>query len=333
MNRLATHIEYTLKTQESVIIPSLGELVLRNIPATYDKETNIFSPMQKTLSFVPDLKLQGGLLVKQYENKQGISSEEATKAINSDVSALKEELQMKRSVTFGEIGTFTLGDEDQLLFTPNKNAFFNKENAFLSPIKIQTAAKLLEAQQQGSQEKRRTDKRKKRKYYIVFALFLILCTLATIAYFLFVPTTTTNDAPLSEFTTQTQTPNTTTKSPTIKEESAPNTNKQESIADTTQKETKENSSQKTTEQTPIQTASHKKYYYTVIASFPKEEEAKQYIEELGTSTFPDINYVKGSKRIRVYTKRFQTQGEAHAHLKALHATKKYKDAWIMIRRP
>ena len=120
MLRIITHIERLLLTHECVILPKFGGFVLQILPATYEEEEYSFRPMRKEVMFNVTLQHTDGLLSESYMQTYGVDYRKAQLMLEEDIEALNVSLEQDKRITLGRIGTFSIGEEGQTIFTPSR---------------------------------------------------------------------------------------------------------------------------------------------------------------------------------------------------------------------
>jgi len=118
MKHLDQHIVELVLRYEHVILPKLGCLT-KSINFTTDKE-HTFSKEEK-LSFEQNAKLNDGMLYKYVSIKENISLTESQIMVDQYVSNLKINVFNNKSIPLSALGTFSLSENDIILFTYNSN--------------------------------------------------------------------------------------------------------------------------------------------------------------------------------------------------------------------
>ncbi len=115
--KLERYIADLLYRYDLVIIPGFGALIGRRKPARIDRDTYIFSPPYKDLSFNVQLRQNDGLLVNYISNVTGMSYAGSLEAINETVQEWHKTLHDEKRLKLDQIGIFNLVD-DKILFLP-----------------------------------------------------------------------------------------------------------------------------------------------------------------------------------------------------------------------
>ena len=125
MLRIVGHIESLLLRNDCVIIPRFGGFVLREVPASFEETDALFCPPHKEISFNTNLRHTDGLLAESYMQVYDVDYGNASEMLERDVEALEKCLREEKCLDCGKIGSFRLGDEGQLIFTPGESALWN----------------------------------------------------------------------------------------------------------------------------------------------------------------------------------------------------------------
>lgn len=118
MTFLIQHLEYILRHHDCVVIPGIGALMCRCVPANFSREGDkltIFPPSRE-VAFNSDLCRADGLLENSVARKCGISFEAARKMVAEEAASLKHQLY--------EFGTISLGKIGELVVNESKISFF-----------------------------------------------------------------------------------------------------------------------------------------------------------------------------------------------------------------
>lgn len=127
-------INKLLFSQDCVVIPDFGGFIANYLPADFEETAKIFSPPKRRLAFNEVLKFDDKLLASFIAQSEGITREESSKSIQGFVKELREQLQLNRHFSFGEIGTFKLNAEDKLQFESNTQLNLFAEGYGLSQL-------------------------------------------------------------------------------------------------------------------------------------------------------------------------------------------------------
>ena len=76
----------------------------------------------------------------------------------------------------------------------------------------------------------------------------------------------------------------------------------------------------------------KKMYHIVIASFPTEEQANEYISGVDRTQCKNVSKEVRDGKYRIYADKFNNRADAESYMATLRKIEKYKDAWLFISR-
>ena len=178
MLRIITHIERLLLTHDCVILPKFGGFVLQILPATYEEEEHSFRPMRKEVMFNVTLQHTDGLLSESYMQTYGVDYRKAQLMLEEDIEALNVSLEQDKRITLGRIGTFSIGEEGQTIFTPGDSGVFNADSYGLSSFHFPVLRSLEEEREEVALL---TGKKKKDVFYIPVSRKLIRVVAASAA--------------------------------------------------------------------------------------------------------------------------------------------------------
>ncbi len=116
--KLEKYISDLLYRYDLVIVPEFGGIIGRKKNAHFNRETYIFSPPHKEISFNELLQNNDGLLANYVAETEGISYEQALKTINNEVDKWKKTLRENGRLKLDYIGVFNLNTEQKLFFLP-----------------------------------------------------------------------------------------------------------------------------------------------------------------------------------------------------------------------
>ncbi len=332
MLKIVKHIETLLSVHDCVIVPELGGFVVQVVPTQYKVEEHRFEPMRKEIVFNETLQYNDGLLIEAYMQAEHTDYGNARQLMHNDVVALKETLQQEKALNLENIGSFRLGEEQQLVFQAGETDWLNATMFGLSAFSFEPLSP------QG-REMALTDAKKTEVYYIPVSRRMIRTVAAmagTIVLFFtistpvkevnrsaytasFVPTEMiSSDIQPDKKAQPLKMSENEVKLEEIKKEKveAPNT------------ETK--MSKEATPIPEVQKVAPQKTYHVIIASFLSEGQARQYIQETGKKECPNMDVVHNKDKYRVYADRFTDRHKAEKYMESLRKNPKYKDAWLFI---
>ena len=345
MLRIITHIERLLLTHDCVILPKFGGFVLQTLPATYQEEEHLFRPMRKEVMFNVTLQHTDGLLSESYMQTYGVDYRKAQLMLEEDIEALNVSLEQDKRITLGRIGTFSIGEEGQTIFTPGDSGVFNADSYGLPSFHFPVLRSLEEEREEVALL---AGKKKKDVFYIPVSRKLIrvvAASAAAVALF-FVVSTPVKEVNLSAYTASfvpTEMINYRFEEPISQPEEIQISQVDEMVAEVTPKieATKEIAKAPSAPEVRKEVAvpapkaelvATKKMYHIVIASFPTEEQANEYISGVDRTQCKNVSKVVRDGKYRIYADKFNNRADAESYMATLRKIEKYKDAWLFISR-
>ncbi len=119
MTEFYTFLEHLLYDHECVIIPQFGGFVVNAQDYEFNAKESKIYPKRKCVAFNEKLKTDDRFLTTEWALKNSLSHKEASIEIAAISKDLKSQIVSQGSLTFGQLGTFTLNSENRLSFTPN----------------------------------------------------------------------------------------------------------------------------------------------------------------------------------------------------------------------
>ena len=140
MRPVADHIRTLLFEHDYVTIPNFGAFIANYMPSSFNEISGSLMPPQKRVAFNEILKQDDGLLATHISRRESVTIDEAKRKIQSFVTDIKDSLATEKSFTFDKIGNFSLNEENNLVFDPNRrNNFFSESFGFDSLFPRQIA--------------------------------------------------------------------------------------------------------------------------------------------------------------------------------------------------
>ena len=127
-------IENMLLEHDCVIIPNFGGFVINVRDFEFDSKTSLIHPRRKWIAFNERLKSDDGLLAMAISKEKQLSQKKAFEMMATFSTSLKNELLNKETFIFGKIGTFSLTNDQKLLFNPNQDFNYDLEQFGLFPV-------------------------------------------------------------------------------------------------------------------------------------------------------------------------------------------------------
>ncbi len=346
MLRIMTHIERVLLTHDCVILPKFGGFVLQALPAMYVEEERLFRPMRKEVMFNATLRHTDGLLSESYMRMYGVDYRKARLMLEEDIEALNVSLERDKRITLGRIGSFTRGEEGQLIFTPGDSEVFNADSYGLASFRFPLLRALEEEHEAVAPL---MGKEKKDVLYIPVSRKLIRVVAASAAavVLFFVVSTPVSEVNPSAYTASfvpTEMINYRFEEPVSSREEIQLSQAGESLAEVTPDAGRPEKSEAKVSTAPavkkeaavaapnVEPVVARKMYHIVIASFPTREQANEFMSGVDRTRCKNANMVVRDGKYRVYADRFDNRTDAENYMATLRETEKYKDAWLFISR-
>ncbi|MDH6358792.1 SPOR domain-containing protein [Parabacteroides sp. PF5-9] len=350
MHRIATHIEHLLLIHDCVIIPSFGGFVLQSVSGEYNADEHSFTPMWKEVVFNTALQHNDGLLTESYMQVYGVDFQKACRMLEEDVHELKSVLKHYRKATFGTVGSFTVGTEKQIIFQPNKNESFDINNYGLSTF---TLPCLIVAPEEKETHAFPAKTHKRERLHIPINRRFIqtaVASAAAIGLFLLV-STPVKEVNQSAYTASfipseiiSSTVSTPEPEPVIDLPEEVVSEEMEVVSENTLDAVAVETEKPATTFTPVEEntntvveiaqpeAPKPLMYHVVIASFPSEKQAKQFINQADRNRFHTIDMIYRDKKYRIYADKFDNRQEAETYIEQLRLNSAYRDAWVFTSR-
>ncbi len=334
MLRIVTHIERLLLMHDCVIIPQLGGFVSQMNPAFFCEADALYHPSYKVITFNATLQHNDGLLNESYMQLYQVNYRKAQLMLNEDIDVLKQALIRYKQAEIGTLGMLSLGEEDQLIFqvssvqSPLMDAYGLPSFHFAPLI-----------QQQALSGRPSKDNSGNDVYYISVNrkwLKLTASVAAAVGLFLLISTPVKDVNPTAytasfipssyNFSEAIVAPNalldvsdTTEHSLLDKEEIAATTSK---IA--------ENEIENTIEKKAIERIRQPKMFHIVIASFPTESQANEFINNVDKNICRNVQTIIRDGKYRIYADKFDNRKAAESYMSSIRNYPQFKDAWLLI---
>lgn len=344
MLRIVTHIERLLLVHDCVIVPKFGGFVLQAVPAVQHVEEHTFRPLRKEISFNVTLQHNDGLLPESYMQMHAVGYRQAQLMLEEDVEDMKNILQQYGKLSLGVLGSFSIGEEGQMIFHPGETDLFSVGSYGLPVFHFPALAPL---QVQREEVALLTSKKEKKDtFYIPVSRKLVrtaMASAAAIALFLLVSTPvkdvnqdayTASFVPAGMVVVQKPVLSETVSPDSIVAEADTNT-KQEASEEVIAREVKKAVPAPVPEKkavAPKPAAVRPKMYHIVIASFPSETQADEFIAGVDRKECKHVSKVVRDGKYRIYADKFNNREAAESYMATLRSNPKYKDAWLFISR-
>lgn len=338
MLRIVTHIERLLLDHDCVIVPKFGGFVLQAIPAVYNAVEHTFRPLCKEVVFNATLQHTDGLLSESYMQMYDVNYRKAQLMLEEDIEDLKYSLLQYKKFSLGELGAFSVGNEGQVIFYPGNAESFSIHSYGL-PIFHFPVLQPLQSEQEEIILPTGKKQGKKDTLYIPINRRLVRTVAASAAaaiLFLLV-STPVKDVNQAAYTAS-FIPSEIVSHPVASETTLPNHTvvMVEEVEETSVSVATPTPVAVKTEvvlaEAPRKVEKSMKMYHIVIASFPTELQADEYISGVDKKDCKHVSKVIRDGKYRIYADRFDNREQAEVYMAILRNNEKYKDAWLYISR-
>lgn len=134
MMSIANYIKDLLYRYDCVIVPNFGGFVTNRTSTQIHPNTHSFYPPSKQVGFNSHLTHNDGLLANYIASSENISFDQANSKILEIVSGWNSSIHIK-PLTIDDVGSFSLNDENQLIFSPCNKVNFLRPSFGLVQIK------------------------------------------------------------------------------------------------------------------------------------------------------------------------------------------------------
>ena len=110
------HIKELLFRHDCVIIPNFGGLVSNAVSSKINTVSGTIFPPSKLIVFNKNLSINDGLLINHISKKEKISIDDSKNIVFDFSKKITDSLMSERSMRLNNIGLFTLGSEDNIIF-------------------------------------------------------------------------------------------------------------------------------------------------------------------------------------------------------------------------
>ena len=110
------HIKELLFRHDCVIIPNFGGLVSNPVSSKINTVSGTIFPPSKLIVFNKNLSINDGLLINHISKKEKISIHDSKNIVFAFSKKITDSLMSERSMRLNNIGLFTLGSEDNIIF-------------------------------------------------------------------------------------------------------------------------------------------------------------------------------------------------------------------------
>ncbi len=309
MTPLLLHIEYLLRSHDCVIVPSLGAFIASRRPACFNRQAAMILPPCTEVMFNASITNNDGLIANSIARRMGMPYPQALAQLDVWVAELTAELHSERQVRLGSLGDISLGDDDNIIFTPSADSGITAEHSSLAAISLNNA-KTEEETASGKQPVRlRSDK----YYYIrihktfarVAAMFVIVFTMAL----LFITPSSVTDAPRQDCASVLPMSVDHSKKEAAKPAAAPARTKAAATTDA------------------VKASPEAEQYHLVVGTFTDADEAARFVQRHSGSGY-ELRTVSGTRYIRVTAARSADKKAVVELLQSEEIKGAFPGAWV-----
>lgn len=316
MTNLFRHIEFLLLRHDCVIVPGLGAFIVTTTPARIDYDTRRIFPPHRSVMFNQAVTLDDGLLANSYARSLSLTFEEARQVILKDVASLHNSLRTNRVIEMGRLGQLSMGEEDQLQFSPSNAPDAISGLIGLSSISLPDARKI--AKQRAVSSKKLSERNEDSPYYhfrinrtvikftAVFAVILALA-LAVIMY----------PVPHDSREQRASVVPVEVLIPTAKQKVTPAPAIESSVPVSTEPAV----------EPTVKIEKTAPSYYMIVATFHSKKEAERYAAAHSSDEYP-LEAVSSRKLTRVSAASSNNKEELIKKLNSPTVAKRFPHAWI-----
>jgi hypothetical protein len=134
-------IQRLLHHYECVILPDFGGFIIRDSPCGFNVAKDKLKPYGKHIFFNPHLLQNDGLLYKEIQSSYQMTYQDAIAAYQSWLSDTRQVIMDAGSRSFGQLGTFYKGNENNVWFSPFSSLNLAIDSYGLFPVDVKMVAK------------------------------------------------------------------------------------------------------------------------------------------------------------------------------------------------
>ena len=137
MTPVGDYLKKLLYQYDCLVVPEFGAFLTHYLPASFQEATGQYLPPRKRLAFNEALRLDDGILINYVMLHESMTRDEALRAINGFVTAMKQQIRAGGSYTIDGVGLLTTNEEHKLQFHPELRHNFEAESYGFQPIQAQ----------------------------------------------------------------------------------------------------------------------------------------------------------------------------------------------------
>lgn len=132
---IPAHIEKLLFLHDTLTIPGFGTFTATKVSATADYSGGTVSPPSKSLNFSENITTDDGILINDVAVTNGVSHEEARRAVADFVEKMQAQLDQREIVTLPAVGRLYKNYIQKIQFLPDTTNF-SPESFGLPPLQF-----------------------------------------------------------------------------------------------------------------------------------------------------------------------------------------------------
>lgn len=125
---ITAFIRELLFGHDCVIVPGFGGFIGNYTPARIVRESGLFYPPVKQISFNRNLNHNDGLLVGKISESSKVTYGDARNLVDNFVGDLRKKLDRGKKIVFDNIGTFINNQEGNVLFEPDRDVNYHLDS-------------------------------------------------------------------------------------------------------------------------------------------------------------------------------------------------------------
>ena len=352
---LQRHIEILLLDNDCVIVPDVGGFVAYQENARYDANDHMFLPPLRSLGFNPQLRINDSLLAQSYVTAYDISYPEALKRIESDVDAIRRQLNAEGSYQLDGIGLLTVNSEGNFSFEPTEAGILSpqyyglgsvyfptlREHTLLfqeksatpqeedspEPAKDPTLLDFIDNGNEGVSQERAI------QIKMSWVRNAVAVAAAVVAFFLMVTPIANSNLNTRSMTNlqndllQKLMPSDSNMLPAQPVSAQAETSAAAQQPSVPKEKVSESAKPETPPEAPV-AAKPAACYCIVLASQVKRSNAEYYVGQLKKRGYAEAEVFVHNNVVRVVYGSFATEGEAYRQLNRMAADKEFAEAWV-----
>ena len=138
---LEYYISELLYIEDCIIVPDFGGFIVNDKSATINEKSGEITPPSKTILFNSQLVNNDGLLVNHIAKEENISQKECLTYVLTISKKLKSKLFETKILRIKKVGLFTIGSENNILFTQEKGYNYNLNSFGMCSVNSNTIDK------------------------------------------------------------------------------------------------------------------------------------------------------------------------------------------------